>query len=435
MKQFVREHQLRLLLVTGVLLLIAIAVTGSKTNTTTYYGRITYQAWGANDKGQLGINESSQADARNHTVQLPGQDITMTLGGLKHSLALTKSGQVFAWGSNQYGQLGNGKTGGSQASPTLVEGLPKIIMIATKQDHNLALDESGHVWAWGLNMSGQLGDQTNNDSNTPQQIKGLNEVTYITSGYRFSIAVKKDGSVWAWGGHCNLSSRSQEIQEDINHELSESYKDPAGGTLEDVTPEDDCRNEQYLNLKSYEPKKIEGIPAISSVSAGYGHVLALTQRGELWTWGCNMYGQTGTGPISKEKAVHKPQRVEGIGKITMVSAGYRHSIALDAKGNVWTWGHNYFGEIGNGTTSNTQVVVRPYRVSKLHNIASIAAGHDFSLALTKNGKVAGWGQASFSQFGDGQNESHRAIPKLLGNIDPVVAISAGGAHIIVASHK
>lgn len=108
-------------------------------------------------------------------------------------------------------------------------------------------------------------------------------------------------------------------------------------------------------------------------------------------------------------------------------------MALDAKGNVWTWGHNYFGEIGNGTKSETQVVVRPYHVSKLRNIASIAAGHDFSLALTRNGKVAGWGQASFNQFGSAGTENYRTTPKFLGDIGPVVTIGSGGAHIIVGT--
>ena len=177
------------------------------------------------------------------------------------------------------------------------------------------------------------------------------------------------------------------------------------------------------------PIKIQGLPPIKEASVGFGHTLAITSNGELWAWGCNRYGQIGTGKVGSQDENLKPIKITTIGKVTSVSAGFRHSMALDDKGQLWTWGHNYFGELGNG--QHTELVFpTPSKVPGMNNITMIRAGHDYSLAVTKDKQLYGWGQASFGQLG--QDEQRADKPQALQKINNAVFIAAGGAHVLTA---
>ena len=122
-------------------------------------------------------------------------------GGGYHSLALKKDGTVWAWGHNEYGQLGDGTQTLGRLTPVQVSGLSGVIAIAAGEYHSLALKSDGTVWAWGGNYEGQLGDGTTNNKLTPVQVSGLSGVIAIAASYRHSLALKSDGTVWAWGSN------------------------------------------------------------------------------------------------------------------------------------------------------------------------------------------------------------------------------------------
>src|SRR5262249_51876274 len=119
-------------------------------------------AWGRNDFGQLGI--SSSVLQRNVPVKLehfpqPNTRITRIAAGTFHALAIDSRGNVWAWGFNATGQLGNG-TQTESRGPVPVSfpsGTPRILMIAAGDSHSLAVDANGNLWAWGSNFRGQLG--------------------------------------------------------------------------------------------------------------------------------------------------------------------------------------------------------------------------------------------------------------------------------------
>lgn len=413
--------------VAGVAVLVTMTLT-THTATSPVATKVALKAWGNNDEGQLGIGHLTIGSLSPKPTGVKVGDAAQVYAGLRHSLALTSKGQVWAWGDDTYGQLGDGKKGGKRVTPHAVTGLPKITMLATKQDHTLALDSTGHVWAWGLNISGQLGDGTNVDRAVPHKVPALDNVRYIATGYRSSLAVKKDGSVWVWGGNCN-TKQDKSLASYVSQLTIDGYSDGSGGTIESTTPEDDCLHQKYLNIKSNVPKKIEGLPKISQVSAGFGHVLAISQSGDLWSWGCNLYGQVGNGVDGNSEANLQPVKIGGVGNVVAVSAGYRHSMALDAAGHVWTWGHSFFGELGDGKAETDADVVLPHRVAGLANVTMISAGHDYSLAVTKQGKLFGWGQASFDQLGS-NDETTVSTPKALQQLRTVRLAAAGGAHVI-----
>lgn len=155
----------------------------------------TVRCWGANNYGQLGNGMT-----RGNTYEPPVQpsnlkDITAVAVGSHHSLALARNGTVWAWGYNGYGQLGNG-TNQDARQPVQVDGLENIKaisagmvdMLAGNASHySLALREDGTVWAWGINDWGQLGDGTNQHRNRPVQARGI-EASLISAGGWHNVA-------------------------------------------------------------------------------------------------------------------------------------------------------------------------------------------------------------------------------------------------------
>ena len=135
-------------------------------------------------------------------VSLPGGTIiTAIAAGGFHSLALKNDSTVWAWGSNGYGELGNGTNTNSNL-PLQVPGLTGTNAIAAGGSHSLGLKSDGTVRAWGMNIWGQLGNGTFTDSNVPVQVSGLTGVSAIAACVGLhSVALKSDGTVRAWGNN------------------------------------------------------------------------------------------------------------------------------------------------------------------------------------------------------------------------------------------
>ena len=181
----------------------------------------TVWAWGLNDFGQLGINSTT-----NHSLpqQLPLTNVKEIAAGEYHALALLETnGTVMAWGGNKEGRVGNGTTD-NQLSPVNVSGpatgnLTSITHITAGNRHSLALKSDGTVYAWGWNNYGQIGDASNTDRTLPVQVSGLSSVVDIYAGGDYSLARKLDGTLVGWGhnqygqlGDGTVDNRNQAVQ-------------------------------------------------------------------------------------------------------------------------------------------------------------------------------------------------------------------------------
>jgi len=275
-------------------------------------------------------------------------------------------GQAWAWGLNDHGQLGDGTTTKSQVPvKVLLPAGTTVTAVSAGRFHSLALTSAGHVLAWGENLRGELGDGTKTDSNVPVRAKLPRrvKVVAISAGFGHSLAVASSGQVFAWGNN----QRGQ---------LGD------GSTADRLTP-----------VRVHLPAGTK----VTAVSAGAIFSLALTSTGRVLAWGLNHRGQLGIGMTTDR---HLPVRVKlprGV-KVTGIAAGYAFGLAVTSAGKVFAWGNNDSGQLGDGTTSGSDIPVRVHLPAGI-KVTAISAGADHSLALTAAGHVLAWGMNNFGQLG------------------------------------
>lgn len=345
---------------------------------------------GINSNNQLGVSENTKMTIDSSSILAP--QFTQIALGNNHSVGLTKTGEVFTWGHNDVGQLGREVTSENKNDgiPRQVTISKKIISIDASYDHTILLAEDGSVWGFGSNFTGQLGNGTNENSTNPVQAINLKGIVKIATGDKFTLALNSSGEVYGWGGSCAPSSErilKQFQQGPLN--LVGGYYDPFIDPEKGYNQNQDCLNEDSVGIKSKVPKKIEGIPKIKDISVGYGHALMLTTEGKIWSFGCNLYGQLGQGKFgnfienlkedpSGNPANSIPKEIIGLDKVTSVSAGYRHSLALDIDGKIYAWGFQTRSEKQGSTilnSANPQIIYSPTKFKTIH------AGHDYSLFI------------------------------------------------------
>lgn len=285
---------------------------------------------------------------------------TVIAGGASHSLAVKNDGSVWAWGRNSAKQADPASNAESLATPTKVTGLSSAVSVAAGSDFSAALLFDGTVSVWG----GGKGI-----SKVPE----LNSISSISAGQIALVALKYDGTVWQW-----------------------SFGDAA-------------------------PKQVPGLQNISAVSAGGTHYLALSCSGQVWAWGGNSSGQLGVG--STQSQIDTPQKVNGLSDIVSVAAGYSHSLAVDYNGQVYAWGSNGSGQLGNDTTENSST---PQAVLTIKKAVQVSAGNETSMAYTSDGRIYTWGYGEYGQLGNGSTNNYRTKPD-------TVSSSSFGSPVLIAS--
>jgi alpha-tubulin suppressor-like RCC1 family protein len=356
-------------------------------------------AWGDNFSGELG-NGTTTNSSIPVAVSLPsGTTVTAIAGGFSHSLALTSTGQVLAWGFNGYGELGNGTI--TNSSTPVAVSLPSattITAIAGGLAHSLALTSANKVLAWGRNLEGQLGNGTTTNSSTPVVVSAIRAAVAISGGGYYSLAIQlpsvgSPGSAWAWG--------------------SNSYGQLGNGTTTDSsTPV---------------AVSLPGGTTVTAIAGGIYHSLALTSSGQVLAWGYNLYGQLGNGTTTNSSTPVAVSLASGT-TITAIAGGGGHSLALTSSGQVLAWGDNYYGELGNGTTTNSSTPVAVSLPSGT-TVTAIAGGIYHSLALTSSGQVLAWGYNAYGQLGNGTTtNSSTPVAISLPSGTTVTAIAGGGDH-------
>jgi alpha-tubulin suppressor-like RCC1 family protein len=157
------------------------------------------------------------------------------------------------------------------------------------------------------------------------------------------------------------------------------------------------------------------------IDAGMFHTILAKADGTVWTWGGNFEGQIGDGTSNPRQ---EPGQVTGISGVVAVAAGYYHSVALKSDGTVWTWGRNLFGQLGDGSTNQR---LEPVRAQGIAEVVAVAAGENSTYALKSDGTVWAWGRNNEGQLGDG-TQTDRPSPVQVQGLGGVMAIAAGAVH-------
>lgn len=371
-------------------------------------------AWGFNNFGQLG-------DGSNTTRDVPVQVANMAnavaiAAGDSHSLALTSDGKVWAWGVKE--ELGNGAIADSNL-PVPVNGLSGVVSIAASGVHSLALTADGRVWAWGTSSFGELGNGSLGGSDVPVLVTNLTGVVAIAAGNLQSLAITDDGKVWAWGFVGDKNWSAVPIQ--VSHlngviAIAAGYRHnvalTADGKVWAWGENDSGQLGNGSVVKSYTPVQVSNLSGVIAIACGDRHNLALTSDGKVWTWGVAGGSQL------------VPVRIDDLDGIASIAAGGDNSLALKAQATAWTWGRNREGELGDGTQTGRKV---PTPVKNLRGIVAEAAGNTHNLALTADGKVWAWGQNYAGQLGNG-GYADSSIPVAVSNLSGVKAVAAGASH-------
>ncbi len=350
-------------------------------------------------------------------------------GGGQFNLVVTSSGRVLAWGANPDGVLGQGKTSAELESlslPTAVKGsggtaeLTGIVAASAGTGSALALTEDGEVYSWGQNGDHELGRVAANGDLLPAKVVSptgsgtLQHIVAVSMGDSNAVALADDGTVFSWG----------------------NYSGQAG-----------VSRAEFANTVS----AVSGSGALGNavaISAGWNWSAALLSDGRIVSWGFDPgEGWLGQGTVPTRASNVPPGYVVALdtglpvtGAVSL-SAGYNFGLALTDAAQVFGWGGNRSGQIGQTTTSaafSSAVLVKAADgAGPLSAVVAAVAGGYHALALDNTGRVLSWGASQSGQLGDGANHprvNQSALPAPVvsaagtGELTGVTAIAAGFAH-------
>lgn len=344
------------------------------------------ECWGINEEGQLG-------DGTTTTRYTPGpvsgiSNATAIVAGRYSVCALTGTHEMKCWGDNIAGQLGNGLTMDSSLPVDVLLSGDDPIAIDAGLYHACAVTSSGKVKCWGENPYGQLGNGRTNAQVTPVTIsRPITDAVSLSAGLSGTCALTRNADVRCWGANFL-------------------------GQLGDGTTSD-----------RYIPVPVVGLSNVANIAPGWYHTCAATRSGSALCWGYNAAGQLGDGTSQTRLT---PVVVSGLDTgVASVVAGFYHSCAVMQTGGVKCWGYNAYGELGDGTKTDSYV---PVGVSGLTGISAIATGpfsqHVCALA---SGHVKCWGENEFGQLGDG-TRTNRPTPVQVNGLSNVTAVAVGTDH-------
>jgi len=378
-------------------------------------------SWGSNLYGQLGNNSAGYSSVPVTVYKygaLSGKIIVAMEAGLLHNLALCSDGTMATWGTNTNGQLGNSSVIYSTGVPVSVDATGvlagrKVAAISVGDRFCLALCSDGTVVSWGDNTYGQLGANVTLKSNVPLSVGGGfldgKTVVAVSAGYTHSLALCSDGSIAAWGDN--------------------GFGQLGNGSTTNSTAPTAVFDGGVLSGKT-----------VIGVAAGDGFSLALCSDGTVASWGYNFNGQLGVNTSTYKNPV--PVAVDRAGilankTVVEVSAGSSHVLARCSDGTVAAWGYNNDGQLGNNSdiiNSKIPVAVDVSGVLSGKFVTGVCAGKWHSLVLCSDGSAAGWGNNFNGQLGN-NGTTDLSVPAAVvvsGALSgkSIISLSAGSSHSI-----
>ena len=364
------------------------------------------------------VNATGPTRPANGPGFLPPGQALLAAGG-RHSCALTLAGRAHCWGANERGQLGDGGPALSRAIPVAVTGVLSFAALTGGFAHSCAVTRLGDVYCWGSNTRGQLGDATTTRRNAPVRIAGPGAYAAVAAGFAHTCALTTDGVVRCWGdnaqGQAGAGPREpQPVPSSVR--VGSAVVQVAAGGQHSCAVTDAGRLVCWGSNAdgqlggppgpgSPTPQPVSLPGRVTSVGLGLAHSCAVTDDGALWCWGRNDAGQLGDGTrLSRAQPVRVPlgdgRRAAG------VISGAAHTCAIDTDGGLACWGRNTRGAVGDGSVASRSVPVATRLPSP---VVAAAAGTGHTCAVTVSAGTLCWGDDTDGQLGDASVTS-RTLP-------------------------
>ena len=353
---------------------------GSNLLTAQMSGTCTVKATRAGDANWL------DGSSVNITVSFYGPAVTQVSLGVYDTCALNEQGGVSCWGYGGWGLLGDG-TGNSSSEPVTVAGLTSgVAAVASGQHHHCALLTTGALKCWGYGDNGQLGTGGTGQFMSPVDAVALTDkVIEIVAGHQHTCALTVSGGVkcWGWNGYGQLGD---------------------GSTTNRFTPVD------AVGLTS----------GVVKISAGYATTCAVLQNGNTKCWGRNDHGQVGDGTNTTRVIPTLVSSINGMAK--SVASGVYNTCIITTSNTLKCWGHNGWGDLGNGTNTSSNL---PVAVSNVTDVAKVSIGEGYMCALTNAGALKCWGRNENGQLGDNTTTNRSTAVTPVGMTAHVSDVSTG----------
>ena len=303
----------------------------------------------------------------------------------RHVCGVAFDGAAYCVGNNDKGQLGNGSRVTSDETALPVQGGLRFASVSAGISHTCGITTAGRAYCWGDNDSGLLGIDEEGDREVPVRVAGGLTFKSISAGFMHTCGLTTSGAAYCWGVN------------EVTELGTSTYKG---------------------RWSVFKPEPVLGNHTFESLSAGRSHTCAVATDGGAYCWGWNQYGQIGNnfkGVIDRDSTelytrtdymVFAPTPVAGGLKFKSVSTGIYHTCGVTTSGAAYCWGQNAVGQLGNGTTKDSNV---PVAVAGGLVFESVSTSHFHACGVTTDGSTYCWGGV----------EENRGAGKKAGSTVPV----------------
>jgi alpha-tubulin suppressor-like RCC1 family protein len=356
-------------------------------------------SWGLGRNGRLGDNT---LEDKSSPVSVIGgfPDWVQVDAAWNHTLGLRANGTLYAWGSGRFGQLGDGITitGDKQSPVSVIGGFTDWVQVSAGRYYSLGLRSNGTIWAWGSGTDGQLGTNTAVNRSSPATVVGgLTDWIQVSAGRVHAVGIRANGTLWSWGNNSGALGL---------------------GRLGDIST---------VN-KSSPVLVAGGFTNWIQASAGYRHSLGLRATGQLYAW-----GGAGGGVLGDNTTVNKSSPVlvsGGFSDWTQISTKEDSNFAIRSTGILYSWGSNLRGQLGQSTGIAVDVSSPTSVVGGFTDWVQASIGLNHGLGIRATGQLYSWGSNASGELGQNiVTTTSRSSPVLVaGGWTDWVQTSAGAYH-------
>jgi len=327
--------------------------------------------WGNNEKGQVGDGTPENAHPTPSRVGAAGVWSSVSVGS-SHTCGITTAKNLYCWGANSYGQTGDGTTTDPRLTLNRVAAAGVWASVSAGGSHTCGITTAKNLYCWGRDDQGEIGDgMTVSPHLALFRVGGTGVWAKISAGEVFTCGLTTAQNLYCWG----------------DNGLGQM------GNGSNSTPQ--------LALT-----RVGAAGVWTRFSARASTVCGITKAKNLYCWGYNEFGQVGNGESGMFLKQTTPDRVGGAGVWTGASVGGYHSCGITEAKNLYCWGSNGAGQVGNGITEPTPHLAMS-RVGGAGVWANSSAGGSHTCGITSAGNLYCWGDNSFGQIGNGASGTNQ----------------------------